>query len=359
MARPPPERTKRRRWTGFVTDSESNPDPWRTTVVSTRVRLARNVRGHRFPGKASETEREDAATLVRRAVRRLPVELGAPYAFHDLLRGDPSQWRLAARDRWLPVPSGGAGASRWLLRDRSGAVSILVNDEDHLRVQAGGDGWCPDAMVVRALPVADALERELDFATDARWGYLTASPGNMGSGFRISALMHLPALAWEGRLGELLGAARTLDIAVRGVEGEGSAVTGDFVQVSNAVAFGRPLGAIVDRVAAVAQRLMEAELAERERLFTRGTVDFRARLRHARTQVAARERIDRTEALEHLSLERLVGLSERSASCADLDFCGAVRQVLADRSDASSHRAAWLRGWIAVSESGAADTSLR
>ncbi|MFM7320539.1 MAG: hypothetical protein ACKO5K_03315 [Armatimonadota bacterium] len=328
-------------------------------VVSTRVRFARNVRGRAFPGALDAGERAAVATQLRRATRRLPIECGAPYAVHDLEHDGLAEVARVARDRWMPVPGDGDMAGRWLFRDHRGIVSILVNDEDHARVQAGGDGWCPDRLVEAALPVADALEQEVGFATDPRWGYLTASPGNLGSGFRVSALVHLPALAWSGELPAMVEAARTLDTAVRGIDGEGSAVSGDLLQVSNAVAFGRPLGGIVDRVAALVDRLVEAEGTALERLRRSESASIGSRLERERIGLVSSRRMGRREALDFLSVRRLAGLVGAIEREDERRFGESVREVLADRTTDAELRAAWLRSRMWIDPSGAVPPPLR
>jgi len=328
-------------------------------VVATRVRLARNVDGWCFPGTLGDRGRAEVATLLRRAARRLPVDVGGPFVAYPLDIADPEELSAIAKTRWLPLPEGGLSAGRWLFRDHSGWVSILVNDEDHVRIQAGRDGWCPEGLLERAVPVCDALESEVGFAMDPRWGYLTASPGNLGSGLRVSALMHLPALAWEGRLADWVGAARTLDTAVRGVDGEGSDGVGDFLQVSNAVAFGRTLGAMVDRVAASVDRLVEAEGMARARLASHGRNAVASRFDAWNRQAAEMRALDRRQALEGVSLRRLAGLVGVRAEVPAARFAEAVRGLLADRIGDARGRADWLRAWSAEMDSGACAPPLR
>ena len=232
-------------------------------MLSTRARLARNVAGLPFPWRCDEDQLRRAANAVRRAARADSDRLADLTAVELSALDERQRAALADTQRISPELAAG-GVERWALLDRSGILSVLVNEEDHVRIQAVLPGCDPDRALAKAQDCAARLERTLPFAAEPeRWGYLTASPGNLGTGLRLSVLVHLPALGLLGRREERLKAAFDLDIAIRGLHGEGTESVGDLYQISNAVAFGRPPAALARRVYAAAMYLAQAERAAR------------------------------------------------------------------------------------------------
>jgi protein arginine kinase len=118
-------------------------------------------------------------------------------------------------------------------------LSIMINEEDHMRMQVLAPGSMLDELVQRIGEIDDAVESKIDYAFSKRWGYLTACPTNVGSGIRLSVMMHLPALKLTEEIEKLRRAAKDLHLAVRGYYGEGSESAGDFYQISNQITLGR------------------------------------------------------------------------------------------------------------------------
>ena len=233
-------------------------------VVATRIRLARNVEQAVFPGRASESDLSEVAALVRRSMRQAGTRVWTAHRVNQLSESD--RIRLAV-ERWLPLTRRDCGEHAWVLLEEGTGASVLVNEEDHLRIQAVVAGWNWAAPWESVWETESVLARNVRFAkSETRWGYLTASPGNLGTGLRVSAMLHLPALAVLGERSEVLRAARSLDTAVRGNQGEGSGADGDLFQVSNAVSFGRSSALLRDRVVSLVEHLVAAEHNARLRL---------------------------------------------------------------------------------------------
>jgi protein arginine kinase len=239
-------------------------------VVSTRVRLARNLAGVAFP------HREDEGQLNRRR-RELAARLAQCPTFagawsldlailDELERRALMEMHLASRDLLRDVEGRGLVISR----DRTRAV--MINEEDHLRLQVFRAGFDPQAACEEALRCDAELEHELEPAYSDEFGYLTACPTNVGTGCRVSVLIHLPGLVLSGEIEKILNSLRQLQIAVRGLDGEGSAVRGALFQISNLATLGRSEQDLVAefsrRVAKVVQyeRLALDRLLERDRL---------------------------------------------------------------------------------------------
>lgn len=195
-------------------------------VISSRMRCARNLVGFRFPHHASDTELQMCLDRIVEASKhprlKLTVQNRLTPAERDFLLGN----RLISAD-FQPNNPG-----RALLSDESRLISIMVNEEDHLRIQALSPGWSIIAAQTAVDHVITSLEQSLDFMHDESRGYLTASPSNTGTAMRRSALFHLIGLAHTKRLMSVLKALATWGLTARGMFGESSRAVGAFFQVS-------------------------------------------------------------------------------------------------------------------------------
>lgn len=248
-------------------------------VVSSRARLARNLAALPFPARASREQLKRVADLVTSAARRLEG-LGHDISVvrvDDLSDGDKNN--LVNAHVMSPEHLQG-GADRLMVLEPAGRIAIMVNEEDHLRIQSILSGLRPEEVWQCVDDIDEELGRHLEFAYSGRYGYLTASVTNAGTGLRISALMHLGGLALLGKLKKTLKAAYELGVSVRGLFGEGTAGLGDFYQVSNEVTLGLEEREIVDRVRGVANYLLAEE---------RGARSLLAEEQHARLGVRATE----------------------------------------------------------------------
>jgi protein arginine kinase len=280
----------------WATASEAAPDG--DVVLSSRARLARNLSGFPFPGRASERDLRRVAQEVRRAALADTERLGdlAVVAVAPLSARDCAD--LVDARRISPELAEG-GANRYALLDDEGTLSLFINEEDHVRIQALAAGNAPLA-ALRSAEDADArLARRLHYARDPRWGFLTTALSNVGTGLRLSVLAHLPALAFLGRLAETLRAAECLGISVRGAHGERSQAVGDLYQVSNAVTYGLTTVHIAGRVRPVVDYLVAAERAARQEV---AELHAAVATQAARDAWARIERADRMDAVESLSL---------------------------------------------------------
>ena len=238
--------------------------PWLTpegpdsdVVFSCRVRLARNVEGYPFVSKLSG---ERALELCERLQPDLcALDLGKDVGNEVewvLLPNADSVLRLLLRERHLvsrdlapvskdrPVQPGRAVAFT-----REETLSIMVNEEDHLRLQTMVGGFDLDRAWERAREVDRQLEQRVSFAHSERYGYLTCCPTNVGTGMRASVMLHLPALGLvRSELEKVFTAAQRTGLAVRGLYGEGSRAVGDFYQISNQVTLGRPEDVLIEEL---------------------------------------------------------------------------------------------------------------
>ena len=261
--RPLPEAFKTPVWAGLSTAKELVPDT--DVIVSARARLARNLADFPFPARASEIDRRRIAQLVRQAAHADTERL------FDLRSVEIAT--LSLRDRADLVdahrisPDLAKGSSeQYALLDIKGRISIFVNEEDHLRLQVIVAGNDPHRALREVQDVENRLAPRLKWAIDSeKWGFLTASMSNMGTGLRLSVLAHLPALVFLDKLQRVFDAAKRLGVSVRGAHGEHSIAAGDLFQVSNAQTLGISVEHTAGRIRSFADLLVRDErLARRE-----------------------------------------------------------------------------------------------
>lgn len=224
--------------------------PQNDVVLSSRVRTMRNLRGYAFPHHLERRELDAVQSQVLGALKGADLEIMrqlAPGERHYLVG-----CRLISFEFAFDSP----GRSLVLNRDRS--ASVMVNEEDHIRIQALSAGWSPDTALRLADSIHERLERQLSFAWSPRFGYLAASPYNSGEGRRVSAMFHLIGLAHLRRLPNVLKALALRKIASRGLFGESSRAIGAYVQVS--ITEGR----LADFIGACEYLMTEERAARRE-----------------------------------------------------------------------------------------------
>jgi protein arginine kinase len=242
---------------GWLKPSDSDPG----VVISSRVRLARNLAEHLFPGRSGQAERSLVREEVRKASSAVNYFGGAAFFDLDILNqlDRTALWerRLISSD--LMDKKNGAG----VLVGRDQSLDLMINEEDHIRMQS----LLPGLDLIEAFRIVDhvddQLQRILAMAYSPEWGFLTCCPSNLGTGLRASLLIHLPALVRAKRIEKLLNQMEEQGILVRGFYGEGSEVAGDIFQISNRATLGRNELEIIEHVERVGRSLMEQEMEAR------------------------------------------------------------------------------------------------
>jgi protein arginine kinase len=211
--------------------------PMSEIVISSRIRLARNVAGFPFLSKSTRNQRQNLEHKLRDSILGSQA---APNMLYVDLEGAPEVDRQLLVERHLiSKPHAAAEGARGVAVGENETVSIMVNEEDHLRIQVLRSGLQLEETWQQINQIDDALEAKLDFAFHPRFGYLTACPTNVGTGIRVSVMLHLPALKLTGEIEKVFRAAKDLRLAVRGLYGEGTEATGDFYQISNQTTLGK------------------------------------------------------------------------------------------------------------------------
>ncbi|MBK8166057.1 MAG: ATP--guanido phosphotransferase [bacterium] len=236
-------------------------------VVATRARLARNLAGLPFPHRAGAAELGTIAADLDRQVRRLPA-FAAGWAVG--IEACESRQRQLLREKMLAGPALLAVPEhRVLLASADLGTAALVNGEDHLHLCAWRAGLAPAAAVAAVMAVDDPLGAAYAPAFSEEHGYLTASPGNVGTGLRLTALLHLPGLVMADEIDKVINALRQLEFGVRGLVGEGRTVRGALFRVGNLTTLGRDETEIADDFASHVGKVIVYERAARELLLGR------------------------------------------------------------------------------------------
>jgi protein arginine kinase len=218
--------------------------PMSEIVISSRIRLARNLAGFPFLTRCSRNQRQSIEARVRDTILNAAI---APKTLYVDLEAAPEIDRQLLVERHLiSKPHAGAEGARGVAVGENETASIMVNEEDHLRLQVLRSGLQLDEAWEQINRIDDLLEAKLDYSFHPRFGYLTACPTNVGTGIRVSVMLHLPALKLTGEIEKVFRAAKELRLAVRGLYGEGTEATGDFYQISNQTTLGKTEEEIID-----------------------------------------------------------------------------------------------------------------
>ncbi len=240
--------------------------PHAAVVVSTRVRLARNLQGCAFVSRAEAADHLAVLDRVAAAVERVPLLRGATVlplpAITERRRRILHERRLVSRELLGAGEEPPAGTAAVAGAGRR--VSLMVNEEDHLRLQS----LAPGLQLIEAWRLADRLDDEigaaLPLAYHNEFGFLTACPTNAGTGLRASALVHLPGLVLTKEIEKVLRGVSQVGLTFRGLYGEGSDVVGNFFQISNQTTLGKSEEDLVDHVARIVDTVIQTETQARE-----------------------------------------------------------------------------------------------
>lgn len=233
-------------------------------VISTRVRLARNLAGLPFPHHATSEQLRSVLGKVRSALEKAP-EL-ANLKLVELTNLDPIERQTLVEKHLVSPQHIHDPAVKAVILSADESVSVMVNEEDHLRIQVIMPGFAPEAAFRMASSIDDAFESVIDYAFDENMGYLAACPTNVGTGLRASVMVHLPGLAMIKQLGSVLGTVSQVGLAVRGLYGEGSEAAGNLFQISNQVTLGRTEEEIIQSIKPVIRQLVDSEHMARKAL---------------------------------------------------------------------------------------------
>jgi protein arginine kinase len=280
----------------------SGPDS--DVVVSTRIRLARNLADFPYTNRATQSQKADIVQRSRDAITK--ANLPSSLEYHDV----PS---MPALDRQFLVErqlisrelAAVLDGPRGVAFDSKESVSVMVNEEDHLRLQVLRSGFALEEAWTDIDKLDDALESRLTYSFHSQFGYLTACPTNVGTGLRASVMLHLPALGLTKQIERVFRALQKINLAVRGLHGEGSRAFGDLYQISNQVTLGKPETKILSEIREVIQTILQYEHQARTALMKERRKEEQDRVARALGTLSSATMITAEETMELLSVVRL------------------------------------------------------
>jgi protein arginine kinase len=272
-------------------------------VISSRIRLARNLAAFPFTNRASAHQRAEIESGLRERIAKLDVE---PRLLYVNVPG------LSQLDRQLLVERqlisrelAAAEGPRGVAVAPQETVSLMVNEEDHLRMQVMRSGFALDEAWQQIDRVDDLLEQRITYAYSEDFGYLTACPTNVGTGMRASVMLHLPALGLTKQIEKVFRALQKINLAVRGLYGEGSRASGDFYQISNQVTLGKSETAILNEIREVIPEIIGYERKARTTLVNETRQALQDRVARAFGTLCSATMMTSEETMDLLSSVRL------------------------------------------------------
>jgi len=272
-------------------------------VMTSRIRLARNLADSPFPGWSSERQRTELLERARPVLSMMP-QMKDCFAEDYANLGKTKKQVLVERhlvSREHAARSTGCA----VIIDRKQNLSIMINEEDHLRIQGIRAGLNLRDAFDLVNQLDSELEHQLPYAFDSRLGYLTACPTNVGTGMRASVMLHLPGLVLAEQIKQVMSAVNKIGLAVRGLYGEGTEALGNLFQVSNQHTLGETEAELINRIEAVAENIVQAEQNAREKLRKESPIMLHDQVGRAYATLRYSHILASKEALNLLSLLRL------------------------------------------------------
>ncbi len=272
-------------------------------VISTRERLARNLKDFPFPCKLSEQDHQKVIEKVKGAVENSNSSISKEFSFIEMSELTPKQGVSLVERRLVSPEFISEGKGRALLLSKDESISIMINEEDHIRLQVIKKGLALDEAYDVADKLDTLLDENLDFAFDEELGYLTQCPTNLGTGMRASVMLHLPALEKSKAISRIAGNLSKLGLTIRGAHGEGTEPNGSLYQLSNQVTLGISEKAAIENLKNITEQLVAQENQARERLCS--SIDIQDAISRSLGILKSALVISHDEALNLLSNVRL------------------------------------------------------
>src|SRR5436309_713140 len=272
-------------------------------VVSTRIRLARNLAAFPFTNRASAHQKAEIEALLRERIAKL--DLPAPLQYLNVAGLALLDRQFLVERQLISREHSNADGPRGVAFDERETVSLMVNEEDQLRLQVMRSGMSLDEAWQDIDKVDDLLEQKVMYAFSEEFGYLTACPTNVGTGMRASVMLHLPALGWTKQIEKVFRALQKINLAVRGLYGEGSRASGDFYQISNQVTLGKSETTILTEIREVIPEIIKYERHARSTLLRENRQALQDKVSRAYGTLCSATMMTSEETMDLLSSVRL------------------------------------------------------
>ncbi|GFR38881.1 protein-arginine kinase [Insulibacter thermoxylanivorax] len=288
-----------------LSDWMQSEGPDRDIVFSSRVRLARNLRTQPFPMLATNHQSGEVLEQVRGVMNNQQLQGIDRFQLIELKDLNELQKRVLVEKHLISPNLANEARNGAVILSENESISIMVNEEDHLRIQCLYAGFQIREAWELASRIDDIFESQLEYAFDEKRGYLTSCPTNVGTGLRASVMMHLPALVITKQINRLLPAITQVGLAVRGLYGEGSEAMGNLFQISNQITLGQSEEEILDNLYRVAKQIIAHERTARQKLLQESRDRLIDRVNRSYGILAHAHIMDSKEAAQRLSDVRL------------------------------------------------------
>jgi protein arginine kinase len=274
-------------------------------VISTRIRIARNLAKYPFPMLATNQQSKDVLDQVAGLLNNEELQTVSSFELIKLEELNELEKKVLVEKHLISPNLANESRNGAVIMSENQSISIMINEEDHVRIQC----LCPGFQIQEAWDLAnqidDIFESQLEYAFEEKRGYMTSCPTNVGTGIRASVMMHLPALVLTQQINRLLSAITQVGLAVRGIYGEGSEAVGNLFQISNQITLGQTEEEIIDNLRSVARQIIEHERAARQKLLSESKLRITDRVNRSFGILSYAAVIDSKEAAQRLSDVRL------------------------------------------------------
>ncbi|MBO0995801.1 protein arginine kinase [Bacillus sp. SD088] len=274
-------------------------------VLSSRIRLARNLKDYKFPTLFENEEAREIASRLDEVVQAGYLKAYDGVEFLPIEQLKQLEKKVLVEKHLISPRLAGDSSHGAVILSEKEDLSIMINEEDHIRIQCLYSGLQIKEALDKANVVDDLLEEQFDYAFDEGLGYLTSCPTNVGTGLRASVMVHLPALVLTRQMSRIVPAINQLGLVVRGIYGEGTEALGNIFQISNQITLGKSEEDIVDDLVSIVQQIITQERSARKALVKTSNIQLEDRVFRSYGILANSRVIETKEAAERLSDVRL------------------------------------------------------
>jgi protein arginine kinase len=268
-------------------------------VLSSRIRLARNLKEYKFPNRSNFQEKNK---LINNLKDKLCFLTDQSYDFYLMNNLSVVERNVLHEEYLISNNHVQNPEAKALFLNNKNNISIMINEEDHLRIQILKPGFEFNNIWDEINHLDDQLEEKLEYAFSKKWGYLTSCPTNVGTALRASVMCHLPALVLSGRIDNILGAVGKLGLTVRGVSGEGSNSVAELFQISNQITLGFTEVEVMEKLESVIKQIITEERKSRKYLLRNNFLNLKDNVLRSLGVLKYAYSLDESEALKYLSI---------------------------------------------------------
>jgi protein arginine kinase len=272
-------------------------------VISSRIRLARNLADFPFISRCGDQDRAQIETMMRKCV--LDIKESVQLLYFELNQLEGVDRQMLVERHLISREHAESQGARAVAIDNCETFSLMINEEDHLRMQVLHSGLNLQSVWEQINRIDDLIEGKVNYAFHERLGYLTACPTNVGTGMRVSVMLHLPALVITRQIDKVFRSLQKINLAVRGLYGEGSQAMGDFYQISNQITLGRSEEELIKQVGDIVPVIIDYERQAREFLIKESHENLHDRVSRAYGILRTAQTISSEETMHLLSSVRM------------------------------------------------------